>query len=324
MSLKKILSFPYQLGHFLREKSFALTTKLGLAEKKTLPKPVISIGNISFGGTGKTPFCFELVRYLSQQGLKVGILSRAYKSQYENSFLAFSSLNNSHSAEEIGDEPLMLAEKFKKENIEVFFAIGKDRYTNAMKLLEREEIDIFVLDDGLQYFKLHRDIEIILENVNESGFYREFDSALKKADFLVYTKVDGDWLNKNLGKNSMFFNLVLTQNLHYGEDVGVFTGIADYSTLKRMLEDEMNRQHPQQNMRKDAKVRVFNYPDHHFFNIQQINKAIDSGIQLVTTEKDWIKIPEEFRSNFNLAKLELMFNPGDLLAKIFHSINKRG
>ena len=319
--IKKLISTPYQLGHLLRESFFKLNCKLGFDHKKVLPRPVVSIGNISFGGTGKTPFCFELVKYFTEQGLKVGIVSRGYKSKFEKSQALFSSLDCNYSAKDIGDEPLMLATKFKEESLEVFFAIGKDRYSNASALLEKNpEIDILVLDDGLQYFKLKRDLEIILENINEQGFYREFDFALNKADFLIYTKVDDEWISNNLGKNAMKFNLALTRKLHYEADVGVFTGIADYITFKSMLENHLNHEF----QRNDAEVRVFNYPDHHFFNLQEIKRAIDSGIELITTEKDWSKIPEEFRSYFNLVKIKAEFAPRDLMAQILSSIQKRG
>lgn len=321
--IKKLISTPYQLAHLIREGFFNLNCSLGLAQKNKLPKPVVSIGNISFGGTGKTPFCFELVKYFSKQGLKVAILSRAYKSKYEKSSCIFSNLDHKYNAQDIGDEPLMLANKLKEENIEVCFALGRDRYNNALEVLKaKPDIDVFVLDDGLQHFKLARDIEIILENVNETGFYREFPWALNKADFLIYTKVDEDWLrmSKNLGKNSVSFNLSLTRKLHYGKDVGVFTGIADHITLQRMLESHIN----QEFQSNDAKVKVLNFPDHHFFNFQEIDDATNLGIQLVTTEKDWTKIPEQFHSYFNLIKINCDFHPQDLMAKIFSSLTKRG
>ena len=114
--IKKLISFPYQLGHLLRESFFNLNCSLGFTKRIQLNKPVVSIGNISFGGTGKTPFCFELVKYFSSQGLKVGILSRGYKSKFEKSCAFFSSLSHSYSAKDIGDEPLMLANKFKEES----------------------------------------------------------------------------------------------------------------------------------------------------------------------------------------------------------------
>jgi tetraacyldisaccharide-1-P 4'-kinase len=114
--------------------------------------------------------------------------------------------------------------------------------------------------------------------------------------------------------------LALTKKLHDGADVGVFTGIADYITLTQMLESQIN----QQFKRNDAKVKIFNYPDHHFFNLQEIREAINTGIGLITTEKDWTKIPEEFHSYFNLAKVKCDFQPQDLMAKILRSITKRG
>ena len=98
----------------------------GKWSQKEWPIHTISLGNLSFGGTGKTPFCYELVKYCSEHGLKVGILSRGYKSNFEQSCAFFSSLNHSYSAKDIGDEPLMLANKFKEAlaiipNMEVEF-----------------------------------------------------------------------------------------------------------------------------------------------------------------------------------------------------------
>ena len=307
--IKKLLSFPYQLAHLISESVFNV-----FGEKKKLPRPVISIGNISFGGTGKTPVTYEIVKYLSQQGKKVAILSRGYKSQYENSCMTFSSSETGLDAKIIGDEPFMLLEKFKADGLEVYFAIGRKRYENGLELLERfPEIDCFVLDDGLQHFKLARDIEIILENANENGFYREFDFALKKADFLIHTKVDENWIKENLGKNCALFNLELTQNLQYeGANVGVFTAIADYASFVSMLKRNLNL--------TDAQVQIIKYSDHHYFSLQEIERATDLGIELVTTEKDWCKIPEEFRPKFKLAKLVCKFEPKELLTQIFQQI----
>ena len=319
MILKQIISFPYQLVHFLREKFFALTCVFGINQKIKLTKPVISIGNISFGGSGKTPFCFELVKHLSCNGLKVCVLSRAYKSQYEQSFLAFKANEHQFDVREIGDEVFMLANKFKEENLDVYFAIGKDRIANAQNVCKiYDDIDVFVLDDGLQQFKLEKDLEIILHNVHERGFYREFAFALNKADILIYTKVDEDWIRKNLGKNYLSFNLSLTKTLQNENDIGVFTGIADYVTLKNMLETHIN----QASGSKKVKIRVNNYPDHHFFNLEEIRNAVNSGIELVTTEKDWAKIPEEFHSNFNLLKLETKLNPPEIWPQILGSVTK--
>lgn len=319
--IKLLLSIPYQLAHFIRENLFIFKCDLGLEVVKELDRPVISVGNISFGGTGKTPFCFELIKYLTQNGLKVGFLTRGYKSQSEYGCTIFPTHDFDCTVEEIGDEAYMLAKKFQEENINVYFGVGQDRYNIGLNMQDLSpSLDVFVLDDGLQHFKLKRDVEIILENINESGYYREFEFALNKADFLIYSKVDKHWISNNLGKNSMSLNPHLTKKLHSENDVGVFTGIADYITLTKMLETHLN----QEFQRNDTQIRVFNYPDHHFFNIQEIKEAIDSGIQLVTTEKDWSKIPEEYRSFFTLVKIDLEFQPKDLLAKILSSINKRG
>ena len=109
------------------------------------------------------------------------MLSRAYKSSYEKAFLAFKASEHQFDVREIGDEVFMLANKFKEEKLDVYFAIGKDRIANAQNVCKiYDDIDVFVLDDGMQQFKLEKDLEIILHNVHERGFYNSCQIRYRK------------------------------------------------------------------------------------------------------------------------------------------------
>ncbi|MFT5117415.1 MAG: tetraacyldisaccharide 4'-kinase [Kiritimatiellia bacterium] len=130
-----------------------------LIQKKRACKlsvPVVVIGNISVGGTGKTPVIISLANALSQQGISVGIVSRGYASNAPHYPYIVTAYNNDASI--TGDEPLLIA---KATNCVV--AIDKDRVAAAKYLLaEFPEIDIILSDDGLQHYRLERDLEVVV------------------------------------------------------------------------------------------------------------------------------------------------------------------
>jgi len=127
--------------------------RIGLAKSSQLAAPVIIVGNISVGGTGKTPFTLWLCQYLQQQGLKPGILSRGYGANIQAPCLV--TLNMS--ASEVGDEPLLLAQQTG-----VPVVVCPQRVSGAEFLLANTECNIVICDDGLQHYALARDLEIVL------------------------------------------------------------------------------------------------------------------------------------------------------------------
>jgi tetraacyldisaccharide 4'-kinase len=157
-------------------------------EPKRLARPVVSIGNLSTGGTGKTPFVIALARLLEAQSVAVDVLSRGYGRA--ESFAVC--VDPAGSAERFGDEPLLIA---RQAGVPVF--VGAKRYEAGM-LAEREcNAQIHVLDDGFQHRQLYRDVDIVLVNSEDlgdrvlpAGNLREGLAALRRAS--IFAVATGD------------------------------------------------------------------------------------------------------------------------------------
>ena len=317
--IKSILSLPYQIVHSLR----CLLYDWGVCQRKKLPAYTISIGNLSFGGTGKTPVTIAIAKYLNDQGLKVCVLTRGYKSKIKNYPVILSPEPGAQSPEPfIGDEAMEMFNAFKDTGI--ILTVDPNRYRAGEITSQKHPIDVFVLDDGMQHLGLARDLEIVLKNVNESGFMREFPWAESKADHIIYTKVDEQWITDNEKsenpKKYARFNLSLTKTLHPTESLGVLTGVADPSSLVKMLKNELAAQGFQSKQLEKIVTRF--YPDHHFFSLGEVKEVLALGINIITTEKDLVKIPGEYRDRFVVAKLGLEFEPESLLQDLYKGVTK--
>lgn len=316
--IKKIISFPYQTVHASRVLLYKL---LGLYHKNKLPVPVISIGNISFGGTGKTPITIEIAKYFAAHGYKVTVLTRGYKAKNlgdapvlinskEQDLKQYTALN-------IGDEPCEMLEVFSRSPGNLSLAIGKNRYDSGLAAINKFGTNLFILDDGLQHISLDRNLDLVLKNVQERGFYREFNCAEKNADYLVYTKVDKSWLAENSAEISVAFNLSLTKTIDPKKQIGIFTGIANPQTFMQMVIEQLNNQGMSI---KNNQIRTWFFPDHHQFHLDEVTKVLSLGINLITTRKDLVRIPEQLRSEFIVADLRLDFVPQDFLETLLKKI----
>ncbi len=181
---------------FIVEKIYSIRRQLyknNVLHSYELDKPVISIGNISLGGSGKTPFIIDLVKFIESKGKKALILTRGYKSYYEfTSFLTHQ--GDDADLSELGDEALLMRKAFKSSIL-----IGKKRYSNYVSQLTKRNFDIVILDDGFQHLGIRRDLDIVLIDatldkdkfhVVPSGYLREGKSALTDADYKILTKVN--------------------------------------------------------------------------------------------------------------------------------------
>ena len=160
---------------------------------RTLPCKVISIGNITTGGSGKTPTVEFLSLYLKSLGKNVGIISRGYGRTSKNTKIVTDGINKPTSWEICGDEAFLLANKL--DNIPII--VGKSKYDSGLKMATEFNTDVIIIDDGFQHRSLHRDLDIVLVNSKDTkidhrpfplGELRENLSNLKRADLIIYTK----------------------------------------------------------------------------------------------------------------------------------------
>jgi tetraacyldisaccharide 4'-kinase len=155
----------------------------GILKTHKLARPVVSIGNISVGGSGKTPFVIALGELLKQRGIKYDVLSRGYgRSSTETAVV-----DASGSPDQFGDEPLLIARK-----LQVPVIVGADRYQAGLLAEKKFSSRLHLLDDGFQHRRLHRDFDIVLlpsEDLAGAllpvGRLREPPSALRRADAMV-------------------------------------------------------------------------------------------------------------------------------------------
>ena len=173
--------------------AYLLPYNLGIRKRAHLPVPVLCVGNLTTGGTGKTPMTQTLCRLLTAQGKRVCVLSRGYGGAHEYDCAVVSDGNRVLlPAKEAGDEAHLLAKTLP--GIPVI--VGKDRRVTGKLAVEQFSPDVVVLDDGMQFWQLHRDLDIVLLNACEPfdngwtfprGLLREPPSHLKRAGIIVLT-----------------------------------------------------------------------------------------------------------------------------------------
>ena len=182
-----LVLFPFSLIFLIIIKIRRTLYKYGILVKYKSPTPLIIIGNITIGGTGKTPFVIWLANHLANKGLKVGVISSGYKSTSKTPEI----VNKNSNANQVGDEAVLIA-----KHTDSIVVSGGSR-VDATKLLTSISInDIILHDDGLQHYKIERDYEIILINSKNlfgnglllpAGPLRESKSRLEDADIVAYT-----------------------------------------------------------------------------------------------------------------------------------------
>lgn len=280
---------------------------------RRLPKPVISVGNLTTGGTGKTPLVIEIVRQLSREGLHLVVLSRGYKGDSKAPVnLVSNTTRLLLDAGSAGDEPCLMARKLPGTPI----LTGKDRYTAGMEALRHFKIDAFILDDGFQHLPLQRQANLLLldgkkpfgkEQCLPGGDLREGLSALGRADLIVLagqpSEEDRSQI-KVLAPSATLHSIRFqaTGVLHFstgreeplsfleGKRLFAFAGIARPERFYRELEAAG----------VDLRGRR-TFPDHHNFHQEELDSLLKEGRTrkaegLITTEKDAVRIsafPEE-------------------------------
>ena len=285
--LLAVLFLPIALLFALAVSLRRFAYRRGWALKERLPVPVVVIGNITAGGSGKTPLALYLVRQLASCGWRPGIISRGYGGSAQG----VEEVSESSDAARVGDEPLLLA---RRAGCPVF--IGRDRVAAGRALLTAyPECNILVADDGLQHLRLARDIEIVVMDERgigngwplPAGPLRECPGRIGEAHALV---LNGDARPPETAKPARVFRMRLAgerfRHLHdpqrtcgveelAGRRLHAVAGIGDPGRFFRQLESLGLRvdRHP--------------FPDHHAFQAGDL--AFAGADALLMTEKDAVK-----------------------------------
>lgn len=160
--------------------------RIGVLPSYRAPVPVVVVGNLTVGGSGKTPLVISLVSSLQEMGLRPGVISRGYGADLSESPIV---VNESSDASQVGDEPALIWRRTR-----VPMVVGPNRQADIQLLLERHDVDLIVCDDGLQHLALQRDFEICIDDrtvetdnkfLLPAGPYREPISRLQNVDCVV-------------------------------------------------------------------------------------------------------------------------------------------
>lgn len=303
----RILLFPFALlywlvigiRNWLFDKQILKTAEFGL--------PMICVGNLSVGGTGKSPMVEYLIELLKDK-FKVATLSRGYKRKTKGYLLA----NENTNALDIGDEPMQFHLKFPSVPV----AVGEERIEAIPQLLhDCPETGVIVLDDAFQHRSIKAGLNILLTDYNNlftrdfylpTGDLRDLKRSYKRAEIIIVTKCKADLSDSERQKlvneinplphQHIFFTAIKYGGLYHvisgtpsnfsrSTEVLLVSGIANPRPLKKMLEEHSNIYH------------LLQYSDHHIFTIDDLNEIRKKYDEIeitdkiiLTTEKDAVRL----------------------------------
>ncbi|MCX7908124.1 MAG: tetraacyldisaccharide 4'-kinase [Ignavibacteria bacterium] len=252
--------------------------------------PVISVGNVSFGGSGKTPFVIFLSKKLIELGYKPLILSRGYNRK-NNRTLLITPNDTNYKIEDIGDEVFLIQ---KKLNIPI--AVAKKKY-KAIEIIEKNiRPDVVIIDDGFQHLKLFRDLDIVLIDKNSfKSFLREPLKNATRADILLIES--GINLEKNLfDKEKIFFYQKKIVCFYNYEFLSFDPNNISEHSVALLSAIGNNKSFYEEAQNFFSKIFMhFKFRDHYYFSKKDIEKIISNMVNnninyIVTTEKDFVKL----------------------------------
>jgi tetraacyldisaccharide 4'-kinase len=315
--LLRPLIYAFSFIYYLAIRFILGAYRIGIFARYRLNCVVISVGNITWGGTGKTPLVEMLVRRFSSEGYKVAILSRGYKKSLapRPSPVAGDNIRNTeyemwNTVREMGDEPYLL----KKNLPHIPVLVGKDRVATGRKAIKEYNVNTIILDDGFQYWRLYRDLDIVTINVCSAfgnsyllprGILREPLCSLKRADIFMLTKADlekKDLLNLRERLKQINPRALIVESVHQPVELYDFDGVkAALEELRgrevcllSSIADPISFEKTVSNLGAVISLK-FQFPDHYDYQPEDIKRVIkactERGIkEIITTEKDAVRL----------------------------------
>lgn len=296
------LSFGFRIAVGVRNLLYAT----GVLSCVRVEAPVVSVGNLSVGGTGKTPFVLWLARALQARGRRVAIVLRGYGGRERDVTLVGTDGQVAVGPDDVGDEAVMLARNFPGAVV-----VGRDRVAAAQRAIQADDADVVLLDDGFQHRRLARDLDIVLVNASPgtavksmlpAGPFREPRTAVRRADVVLLTKAETQEAAEHaaaryaFGKPCFFADPTPTELLSVtpegwrarplafltGKRVLAVSSVADPALFYRLIE----------NAGADV-VEVMEFRDHYVYTQHDWHALTAAGRSydlVVTTEKDLVKL----------------------------------
>ena len=283
--------------------------------------PVISVGNLSTGGTGKTPMV-DFIIYNLKRDYNISVLSRGYNRKSKG----FIEIKNSDNPSLVGDEPFLI----KSNHSEVPVFACEDRVEGAKKIISENNTNLILLDDAFQHRKISRNLDIVLTDYNNLfykdyllpyGNLRESRNNINRADVIIVTKCPLDFNKADAIKIKNQINPKKTQSLFFSQikyseklfgfkelsfksirnsKLTLVTGIANSQSLKEYLKkNNVNFDH-------------FDYPDHYNYSRKDVNKilATTKNNIILTTKKDYYKLSQFKIDNLLYIDIKVEFLDG--------------
>lgn len=285
----------------------------GILKKDYFKVPIISIGNVTFGGTGKTPLIIWLNQKFEEYQLTTAVLTRGYKGDLEHkSGIIKGGQRFRSNPKQFGDEPLLISRKMNNGAV----IVGKRRAENLAKYFHEVEPDVVLLDDGFQHIQLYRSFNVVLFDASlpleryqtaPLGYLREGLSSLKDADAIIISRADqvseekieqltqmlSQYYRQDIpiarvkykaqGVFDCFDKLKLQMNELENKKIIVLSAIASPESLYRLLESY-----------GATIVDKLVYPDHYLFTQEDLNEVLVKSSSLnatiIVSEKDMVKI----------------------------------
>lgn len=319
------LSCIYFIAVMLRQALY----RLQLLKVNKLPCVVISVGNITAGGTGKTPAVIMLAAMLKESGKRVAILTRGYgrKGGVSGDAVVSDDRGIILDWKESGDEPYQMA----KELAGVPVIISRKRSDGGRLAVEKYKTQVIIMDDGFQHRNLERDLDIVLidglspfgnRKLLPAGLLREPLSGLKRADMFFISRADQsapekkkeiyEEIKKVSGEKpviecihkpyclvNIFDGRKESADFIKGREVSIFSGIGNSKAFELSVAS------------LGAKIkRTFVFPDHHIYSREEIKEITNSGEAVVTTEKDGVRLEKTACKNVWALKVKMIIIAG--------------
>lgn len=285
--------------------NFMTQRRIKHGHPKKVSRPVICIGNITAGGTGKTPVAISIAKLLQEKNKNPFFVSRGYGGNLSNILVD----NRKHSALEVGDEPLLLSRQAP-------VVINPNRHEGALKAL-KSGAEIIIMDDGFQNPGLYKDLSFLVfdggfglgnERIVPSGPLREsLSDGIKRAQAIIIIGKDKHNLENKINNLPVFRATIQPLRPHTTRnEVIAFAGIGRpekfYNSLR---ESGFNL------------LETIDFPDHHQYKESELKniiaKAQKIGADIFTTSKDYVKIPAPLQSHFKILEIEIKWeNPEKL------------